>query len=696
MQRGWLLLVPLAVAGCGGAPGGGADVDAPLQPDSPRGPGDPAACDPGSQTLHRLNRTEYDRTVKDLLGVAATPVDEFPADDVAAGFDNNAGVLSMSPLLVEKLDDAAQEIAAAVFPDVVAVASVVRVEAEDAGSDTGAAQGDVWNLWSNGSVETTVTTSAGRYAVRVRADQSAAGDDAAHLTIVVDGRDVAGFDVDGLDTYQADVEVSAGAHVVAARFDNDFYAPDEGLDRNLYVDFLEVEGPLSLDGDAPAGVSDGHARFVSCDDDALAADVEGCATSTLRPLLARAFRRPVADDEVAPYVGLVTLAVGEGDSFDAGLRLATEALLLSPSFLFRAEFDDDDAVHRVSTYELASRLSYFLWASMPDAALFARAEDGTLANKSVLKAEVERMLRDPKAAGGVVDALSSQWLNTRGLDRVTPDPTRYPLPDAVRAAMKTETRLVVQALLDADRSAKDVLDVEFTYVDEALADFYGFSDVDFSTDDDGDGFVRVSLDGTHRSGVLTHGAFLTANSYPFRTSPVKRGRWVVDQLLCMPPGDIPPDVPPFNEDAASGSVRQRMEQHRSDPSCAACHAMMDPIGFGLESFDPTGKRRSVDADGYVIDDDDVFFDTAFTDPRGLAAALKQEQTFGPCMAEKIGSYTLGRGLDWGVSGDACTIDDVSVRAEANGFGLRDLLQIIVETDAFQMRHRDDTTGPEEN
>ncbi len=677
---------------------GAVDVDAPLLPDTPRASGDPAACDPGRHALHRLNRTEYDRTVKDLLGVASTPVAGFPADDVAAGFDNNADVLSTSPLLVEKLDAAAQEIALALFPDVTGAAEIQTLQAEDVGGAVGVATGEFWNLFAAGDVTASVTTTvAGRYAVRVRADQQAAGPDAARMTIRVDDVDLVTVDVDGLDTYAVETELSAGEHRVTARFDNDFYNPDAGEDRNLLVDFVEVEGPLGV-----VGSSAGHDRFVFCApaDQVPGGDVDGCARATLQPILARAFRRPVDDAEVTPYVGLVSLAVTHGDAFDAGLRLATEALLLSPAFYFRAEFDVDgsgaaiDGAHRVSTYELAARLSYFLWATLPDEALFARAADGSLANKSVLKLEVERMLRDPRAQGGVVDALAGQWLNTRGLDNVSPDPERYPLPDDIKSALKRETLLVVQELLKSDRSAKDLLDVDFTFVNAPLAAFYGlpFDPVLAADgDDDDDGFIRVSLAGTNRAGVLTHGAFLAANSYPFRTSPVKRGRWVVDQLLCLPPGEIPADVPPLDENPASGSVRERMEQHRSDPSCAACHVMMDPIGFGLESFDPIGRSRTVDVDGYVIDDDDLFFDTAFTNPAGLAGALKNESSLAPCMVEKLGSYTLGRGLDQYAGGDACTVDDIVARADARGFSLSDILQATVESDAFQMRQAADSS-----
>ncbi len=500
----------------------------------------PNICLPPSPTLHRLNRREYDRTVIDLLGVA-TPAAAFPPDDVAGGFDNNADVLSMSPLLLEKLDDAAQDIAAVAFP---------------------------------------------------------------------------------------------------------------------------VDGPHP------------------CPD----VSVDDCAAQTVLPLLARAFRRPLEDGEAAPYLALVKGAVDEGAGFAVGLQRATWAMLVSPSFLFRAEFDVDDQLHALSPYELASRLSYFLWATMPDAALFARAADGSLLEPAVLRAEVERLLLDEKADGGIVDALAGQWLNTRALDRAAPDPIQFPLDDQLRTAMKQETKLVVRELLASDRSARDLIDLEFSYVNQDLADLYGL-DYDAALalegDDDGDGYVRVSLAGSDRVGVLTHAAFLTATSQTFRTSPVKRGYFVVDTLLCIPPPAPPPDIPEFPDDPSGGSVRERMAAHRASPACAGCHTAMDPIGFGLERFDPLGRVRTSDVDGYVIDDDDAVFGTAFTNPHELAAALKDQPGLGPCMVEKLGSYTLGVSLEG--RENACTVDGIHDDAEQQGFSLRAILTAVVDSDAFQMR-----------
>lgn len=658
---------------------------APLQPDTPRGEGDPAACDPGSKTLHRLNRAEYDRTVKDLLGVTSTPAPTtFPADDTARGFDNNADVLSMSPLLTEKLADAAFEIARGLFAGE-GVTTTQTIQAETLTGDVGGSSGDAWNLWSTGELTASFSVAAGgRYRVVVRAREQAAGDEPARMRVSVDGAVVGTVDVTGLADHAFEVGLAVGAHGVTAAFENDFYDPDAGADRNLLIDAFSIHGPLDAGSAGP-----GHA-LVPCDVDAVGASA--CADATLRPLLRRAFRRPVTDEEVAGYVALVDGVVaedgGDGDAFEDGLALAIEAILMSPSFLFRVELDDGDGVHRVSDHELAARLSYFVWGSMPDAALMVKADDGSLARRDVLAAEVARLLASPKAKDGIADVLASQWLDSRGLDHASPDPALYPLTDDVRAAMKRETHLVVQALLEAERPAKDVLDVDFTFVNAPLAAHYGLpfpaGDAVAAADPDGDGFVRVTLTGTNRAGVLTHGALLAGHSYPFRTSPVKRGRFVIDALLCIPPGDIPPDVPPLDEEA-TGSVRERMEQHRADPSCAACHAMMDPIGFGLETFDPAGKSRTHDADGFVIDDDDVFFGAAFDGPAGLAAALKSQETLDYCMAERIGSHALGRGLDVLVPGDSCTVQDVIARSTDKGGSFADLLLTLVETDAFQMR-----------
>lgn len=697
LARSGALALALALPGASGgcvaemtAPDPG--PTAPLQPDTPRGEGDPAACDPGSKTLHRLNRAEYDRTVKDLLGVTSTPAPTtFPADDTARGFDNNADVLSTSPLLTEKLADAAFEIARGLFARE-RTATTQTIQAETLTSDVGGSSGDAWNLWSTGELTASFSIAvAGRYRVVVRAEEQAAGDEPARMRVSVDGAVVGTVDVTGLDDHAFELTLAAGEHSVTAAFENDFYDPDAGADRNLLIDAFSTHGPLD------AGSAGPGQALVPCDVDIVGASA--CADATLRPLLKRAFRRPVTDEEVAGYVALVDGVVEDGDSFEDGVALAIEAVLMSPSFLFRVELDATAGdVHRVTDHELAARLSYFLWGSMPDAALTAKADDGTLARRDVLAAEVARLLASPKAKDGIADVLASQWLDSRGLDHASPDPTLYPLADDVRAAMKRETNLVVQALLEAERPAKDILDVDFTFVNAPLAQHYGLpfpeGEALAAADVDGDGFVRVSLAGTNRAGVLTHGALLAGHSYPFRTSPVKRGRFVIDALLCIPPGDIPPDVPPLSEEA-TGSVRERMEQHRADPSCAACHAMMDPIGFGLETFDPAGRSRTEDADGFVIDDDDVFFGTAFDGPAGLAAALKSQETLDYCMAERIGSHALGRGLDVLVPGDSCTVQDVIARSTGRGGSFADLLLTLVESDAFQMRRAaraDDTAA----
>ncbi len=657
------------------------DPVTPIEPNTPRGPSDPAACDPGQKTLHRLNRAEYDRTVKDLLGVASTPAAGFPADDSAKGFENNADVLSFSPLLTEKLIDAAHDIAAGLFfAESARVAQTV--EAEGLTGSTGVVSGDIYNLFSNGTLAATFSVAdAGRYSIVVAAAQQAAGPDPARMTVLVDNVEVGTVDVIEAQDYRFERTLTAGTHTVTAEFINDFFVEGPpSQDRNLLIDRFVVDGPLDAGARGP-----GAERFVSCD----GSDVSGCADATLRPLLRRAFRRPVSDEDVAPYVGLVVEVVADGDSFDDGLASAVEAMLLSPHFLFRVELDGEQVgAHRVTEHELASRLSYFIWGSMPDETLLALADDGTLSRRDVLAAQVQRMLQDPKQKDGLSDALTNQWLDARALDGTNPDPEQYPLPDDVKAAMKTETKLVVEQVVAEDRPAIDLLDADFTFVNAALAAHYELPfPADISDlDDDGDGFVRVSLEGTPRRGVLTHGSILVSHSYPFRTSPVKRGAFVIDKLLCIPPGDIPADVPPLNEEDTSGSLRERMERHRSDPRCAACHDNMDPIGFGLESFGPSGKHRTQDADGFTIDDDDVFFGTAFADPQGLAETIKSQETLTGCVVERIGGYALGRGLEPVIgSNDLCTINDVVGRATEKGFSWADLVHTIVEADAFQMR-----------
>jgi hypothetical protein len=391
----------------------------------------------------------------------------------------------------------------------------------------------------------------------------------------------------------------------------------------------------------------------------------------------RAFRRPVTHDEVNRLLRFVEEAVRSGEGSEHGLRVAFQAILCSHRFVFRIESADPSG--RVNDFGLATRLSYFLWSSTPDEELFGHAVRGTLRQGNNLARQVRRMLRDPKARA-LSENFAGQWLQTRGLREFTPDPARFPdFDESLRTAMIRESEFFFDAVVREDRSVLDFLDADFTFVNDRLARHYGLGGVV------GSEFRKVSLAGTPRRGIITHASVLAVTSNPTRTSPVKRGRWLLETVLGAPPPTPPPGVEQLKDahDAGGASLRQRMERHRSDPKCAACHAGMDPLGFGLESFDAVGAWRTRDG-GFPVDASGVLPDgRAFDGPAGLRAVLRERRgDFARCLTEKLLTYALGRGLD---RGDRRAIADVARKLADNEYRFSALVLAIAHSDPFQTR-----------
>jgi len=410
--------------------------------------------------------------------------------------------------------------------------------------------------------------------------------------------------------------------------------------------------------------------------------------SSIRRIIAdfarRAWRRPVTDSEVDRLVDLARRAFRDGNSIDAALGLVVEAILVSPHFLFRVEIDaepdDPDSIHPVAPFELASRLSYFLWSSMPDDELFWLAEIGELVKPDVTAGQVRRMLRDERSQA-FVENFAGQWLQTRFLDGAERDSALFADYDAeLRAAMRAETLLFVDAVLREDRSIFELIDSEFTFLNERLATHYGIDGVE------GDAMRRVAVAGTQRGGVLTQASVLTLTSYPTRTSPVLRGKWILERILGAPPPPPPPDVPALDEEPAAilaGSLRERLEKHRQDPNCAVCHDKLDPLGFAFENFDAIGRWR--DRDGqFLVDASATLPDgRRFDGPRELKRILITEQdAFARALSEQLLTYALGRGLEYH---DKCAVDHIVDRARIGGYKMSDLVLATVETEAFRFR-----------
>ncbi len=416
---------------------------------------------------------------------------------------------------------------------------------------------------------------------------------------------------------------------------------------------------------------------------------DAAARQILRRLATRAYRRPVTDQELSRLLRLVATARDQGDGFEAAIEQALQAILVSPHFLFRVELDPKPngagKIHPLSDYELASRLSYFLWSSMPDDELFDLASRGKL--RANLDRQLRRMLDDAKSQA-LVQNFAGQWLQLRNLDLVAPSKRRFPdFDDDLKHAMRTESEMFFAGIVHEDRSVLELIDADYTYVNARLARHYGIKGVE------GEQFRRVSLPdgagpeaGGIRGGVLAQAAVLTVTSNPGRTSPVKRGKWVLENILGTPPPDPPPNIPMLREDrgaARTASVRQRMEQHRKDPNCAVCHKQMDALGFALENFDAVGAWRT--SDGYFpIDSSAELPDgRSFSGPRGLKSILRDSQeSFVRCLTEKLLTYALGRGIE---PYDRPAIDQVVSAVKAGDYKFSTLALGIIHSDPFQKR-----------
>jgi mono/diheme cytochrome c family protein len=698
--------------------------------------------DPGRVTARRLNRAEYNNTVHELLGVQARPADDFPTDDSGYGFDNIGDVLSLSPMLMEKYLAAAKEIsklgvggAVEGFKEPTLLARYMAKRSPGQapayansralpysirgalyGSHVFPADAEYEFRFRPVNYRTLQNSGSGLAGLEPPEDPREARRRARRLTqeedrneieqardklapvevvLFVDGRRAASRVIEGIDNVDyhlgevvARVRLSAGEHHFRASWPELANLADPTLNiravderRKLFVDYLDIVGPFEPSAAPP----ESYRRVFVCGHEP-GTHQAACDREIVENLARRAYRRPASAQEVDSLLGLVKLAQREGDSFEEGIRLAVQAVLVSPSFLFRIERDsnphDPAAPHLVSEYELASRLSYFLWASMPDEPLFQAAARQKLRDAAVLEAQVRRMLADPRSKA-LIDNFAAQWLQLRQLARSSPDTKRFPaVDDELRDFMARETSLFLEAMIREDRSVLDFLDAPFTFVNGPLARHYGISGVD------GEEFQRVSLEGTGRAGLLTQGSVLTVSSYATRTSPVLRGKWVLENLLGAPPPQPPDDVPELEESqiGESASLRQQLEQHRAAAACAVCHDQIDPIGFGLENYDAVGAWRThdgkipIDASGALPDG------SSFNGAQELVAVLKgQSGAFTRNLSEKMLTYALGRGLE---TYDSAAVEQIRRNLAADGYRFSTLILETVKSTPFQMRRGD--------
>lgn len=652
-------------------------------------------CDlkhPGRVTLRRLNRSEYDNTIRDLVGVDFQPAKDFPSDDVGYGFDNIGDVLSLPPLLMEKYLAAGEQIVDKVLIMGSPLGTNRRYEAEALPGDGNIVGGFGRNFFTNGGVSKMIDfPKTAQYILRARAYGQQAGPEACKLAFKIDGQTVYVAEVKAVQrapqVYEVRVGLSKGRRKLEVAFINDYYNPKapnpRDRDRNLILDYFEVQGPIES---TKRVLPDTHKRIITVrpkDNSTKAWD--DAARVIIASFGQRAFRRPLNQDEVTRYLRYPRMAKKEGDTFERGIGVAMQAMLVSPYFLFHVETGggepDEQGVIILSDYEIASRLSYFLWSSMPDEELFALAKQGKLQDPAVRERQVRRMMRDPKVRA-LAQNFAGQWLQLRNLDIVSPDTDRFPgFSDELRQDMRTETEMFFESVVREDRSVLDFIDGKFTFVNERLAKHYGLDWVK------GKHFRKVVLKNSdQRGGVLTQASVLTVTSNPTRTSPVKRGKWIMENILGTPPPDPPANVPPLPEDQEailSGSLRQRLERHRVDPNCAVCHNEMDALGFAFENYDAVGAWRTKDGKFDIDPSGKLPGGRSFKGPAELRRILKGKRgLFLRCLTEKLLTYSLGRGLEYY---DKCAIDEITRAAAKKKYRFSAIVLGIVESDPFLLR-----------
>jgi hypothetical protein len=664
--------------------------------------------DPGFKPIHRLNRTEYGNAVRDLLDLEVDVADLLPADDESYGFDNIAGVLRVSPSLLEQYLTAANRISSlAVGTDTDLIRAAYRVPPDDSQEDhvDGLPLGTRGGLIFKHQFPQDAEYEFAVFLLRNIVGYMTGLEFPHQLEISIDDERVfvaqVGGEADNLasdknmsdtankidDRLKTKVKVSAGPHMVgvtfvrrnAARSDEPLQPHERNHDLQdmnglPLIDHVNVTGPYNATG---AGDTPSRHRVFTCRP-AKGAE-ETCAKSILSTLARRAYRRPVTDEDMAPIMALYAEGRKKG-SFDQGVEHGLRLILANPKFLFRTETAPAVGSARVSDIELASRLSFFLWSSIPDDTLLALASQNRLSQPAVLTQQVKRMLEDPKAHA-LVENWASQWLMLRNLKSHVPTPGDFPnFDNELRQAFRTETEMFVDSIIREDRSVLDLLNADYTFVNERLARHYGIPNVY------GSHFRRVTLKGEERRGLLGQGSILTVTSYPNRTSPVLRGKYILENILGTPPSPPPPNVDTTLEQKQGEepkSLRALMEQHRRNPTCASCHRIMDPLGFALENFDGVGEWRVKETGGAIDPVGQLGNGAPVDGPIGLRKAiLKQPEMFVRTLTEKLMTYGLGRGVE---HKDKPLVREIARQTAAQNYRFSSIVLGIVDSPAFQMK-----------
>jgi len=672
---------------------------------------------PGRTALHRLNRAEYANAIRDLLALEIDATALLPPDDESSGFDNIADVLTVSPSLMERYLSASWNISRTALGNVSITPGTVTYRVRPDLSQDQHIDGMPPGTRGGMKIEHTFPVD-GEYVIRLRMwrntfdlmrgmedphDIEMAMDGTRLTVVTVGGRDDFGRMAENPGTFGADLDrrltvrlpVTAGTHTIWATTVLKSHAPRDDLIKPFIrttVDGLDIMGDPSVDRItiegpyAAAGPGDSASRrkILSCRP-ASASQETACARQILTSLARQAYRKPV--DKATSDVLMDFYARGRktGGHFDRGIESALQFILASPEFLFRVEPDPPQRssaaqVYQLDDLRLASRLSFFLWSSLPDDQLIAIAAQGRLKQPAVLEQQVRRMLADRRSKT-LIDNFAEQWLHLRNLKNSNPDLSAFPdFDDNLRQAMKEETELFFDSIMREDRSVMDLLNADYTFVNERLARHYGIANIY------GSRFRRVQVPDEARRGLLGQASILTVTSYPNRTSPVERGKWILTNLLGVSPQPPPPNIPPLPESGSDGkvvSLRERMERHRANPVCAGCHRAMDPIGFAMENFDGIGRWRARE-DGQPIDASGTLFTGAKLDGvNGLRQELaRRPDVFVGVLTERMLTYAVGRGLEYY---DMPAVRTIVRHARADNYRFSSIVLGVARSVPFQMK-----------
>jgi hypothetical protein len=640
---------------------------------------------------------QYQNTIRDLLNVTYVAAATFPRDDVGYGFDNIGDVLSLSPPLLEKYLAAAEAISdSVIYTGSRAELRSTRIQPADFGGENAAGltiEKDYLLINREGYAFARFSPyEPGEYELHIRAFGVQYGDELARMAVEVAGDRIAEFELKGHripNDYSVQLtfgkdQYPLGQQEIRFVYLNDLNEGGDG-DRDLAIHHVELVGPMHLESnDFPFPPA--HRRIMRVEPSS-----HHSATDALRinltDLAHRAFRQPPGEFDIDRIVELANAAFNRGESFERAMQLGLQTILVSPQFLFRVENavrpDDSTYAHAIGQYELASRLSYFLWSTMPDAELFRAAEQGNLTEPEDLILQMERMLESPQSVA-LVRNFAGQWLNLRNLEDVRPNRQLFPeFSEQLAEDMQAETLLLVEHLLREDKSLLELLTARYTFVNERLAALYGLSGVT------GTEFRRVSLTDVPRKGVLTHAGILTLTSDPGRTLPVKRGKWILEAILGSAPPPPPPNIPSLaekEEGQPTATLREQLERHRQDASCSGCHQMMDPLGLAFENYDAIGRWRD-NAEGQPVDPTGALPDgRTFQNAMELTDLLREQKTeYAQQITRAMLTYALGRGLE---PYDQCAVDRIVSELEQNDYRFRTLVREVIFSRPFRRRRGD--------